>query len=158
MLFMERQQKGEEYAIATAIRSSLQSVVRRRSSNCTKEGAELVSLIWSVCLGEVVRCVSRACIEEKKKENLTALLNIFTKHCVEVQTGLLKARLRYQDRAPSFRSTHLYVSRRGLVVGRYTSRLKGYVGAETLFVIYRWGGTSFSMYSLVTSLNRVEEW
>lgn len=52
--------------------------------------AGLVQPIWAVSMDEIVRCIAGARIEEERNEKLTTLLNIFSKHGVDVLADLLK--------------------------------------------------------------------
>lgn len=103
-MLMERIRTDEKHTMSTEVVSRSQSLVHRRSSKCMKEGGGVIHWIRAVCMEETIRCAASAAIEEVINENVTTLLNMFSRHRVEVLANLMKVKLQGQGCAPCFRS------------------------------------------------------
>lgn len=58
---------------------------------------------------------------------MTTLLQVFSKHVVEVLADLMRERLQDEHCALPFRNVHQSVSRTGSLAGRYIPYLENYV-------------------------------
>lgn len=54
-------------------------MIQRRFTKRMEEGSELAQPIWTVCLEKIVRCTASAGTEEQRNNNVTTLLNRFSK-------------------------------------------------------------------------------
>lgn len=96
LMLMTRKQRGERYKMSTKIESRSQSVVHRRYSKYMEVGGALVQPIWIMSSDEIVRSNSSTGTREQRNENVTTILNNFSKYGVVVLADLVKGRLQGQ--------------------------------------------------------------
>lgn len=77
----------------TEERHFLQIAVHPNSAKSMEQEGGLVQLVWFVCFDEILRRVATVEMNEKT-ENVTTLLNIFSKHGVKALPDLAKERLK----------------------------------------------------------------
>lgn len=96
VIFLNRQQISKRIIIANKEGPSSQHKVHRTVSNCIKGNGGLVQLMQTVCFDKIVRFVLNRERDEKRNENMTTLLNILSKHSIEVLVALVRKRLLFQ--------------------------------------------------------------
>lgn len=77
--------------------------------------------------GEITNCDAAGVREHVMSKNVKTVLNILSKHVVEVLVDPVEERLQDRGYARSLRSVHLFSLRSKIIAGGYTSCLKDYV-------------------------------